>query len=292
MRSSDEYREFPCDLCGATESFEVPHSREFHQAQPIDICSRCGFVYVKRRRSARRIADVWSSDIFGSGYTAATPAVIARLTYVAAFVEQSIGWSGRRVAEIGAGEGSFLTMIREPRYGARVFGIEPSADNCARMKDSGIDRFHGTIEEFTATDTSTSPVDVVAILWTLENCQDCKVMLDGAHRALAPDGHIVVATGSRILVPFKKPLHTYFSQYPADIHAFRFSANTLRAILAVCGFDVVGQNRHIDSDVLCMVAKKTDRRTALAWQGDRPLEVYTFFERWYVDTKMYYPPDA
>ena len=155
----------------------------------------------------------------------------------------------------------------------------------------GIEHVHGTIEDYTAASLPPS-MDVVAILWTLENCQDCRRMLDGAYQALKPGGVVVVATGSRILVPFKKPLHAYLGQNPADTHSFRFSANTLQGILAVSGFETTQINRYLDSDVLCVIARKTDRMTPLRWHGDPPMDVYTFFERWYVDTKMYYPDRA
>jgi hypothetical protein len=284
------YREFPCDLCGDTQSLEVPHSREFHGGAPIDICWSCGFVYVKRRRSAQRIADAWSSEIFGSGYTAAIPAVTARLTYVAELVQTWFGWSGKTVAEIGAGEGHFLQLVGGPPYGARTFGIEPSPANGRLLAQAGIEHYTGTIEDYLASGGAAQrSMDLVSILWTLENCQDCKGMLAGAYAALKPGGYVIVATGSRILVPFKKPLHTYFSQNPADTHAVRFSANTLQGILAVGGFEVVHTNRYIDHDVLCMTARKTDKQAPIAWQGDRATDVHTFFERWYVDTKMYFP---
>jgi SAM-dependent methyltransferase len=286
----DASREFACDLCGETRSLEVPHSREFHGGVPIDICWNCGFVYVRRRRSAQRIAEVWSSEIFGHGYTAAIPAVAARLTYVAELLDSWIGLSGKAVLEIGAGEGHFLRLVAGDRYGARVFGVEPSTANGALLAAAGIEHFTGTIEDYVADGRAAArPVDVVAILWTLENCQDCKAMLAAARSALKPDGHVVVATGSRILVPFKKPLHTYFSSNPADTHAFRFSANTLTGALAVSGFEVAHVNRYLDHDVLCMVGKKSDHSTPVAWTGDSPAAVHTFFERWYVDTKMYFP---
>jgi SAM-dependent methyltransferase len=293
MISTDEekyYKAFPCDLCGSTDSVELPHSREFHQGQPIDICCRCGFVYVKRRRDAARIAEVWSSEIFGHVYTSAIPAVRARLTYVAEFANDRVGLNGKSVCEIGAGEGRGLELLREPRYGAAVFGVEPSGANGGRLRAAGIEHFTGTIEEYVASGQAAgNRFDVVTIQWTLENCQDCRAMLDGAWRILKPGGAIVVATGSRILVPFKKPLHTYFSTLPADVHAFRFSANTLSGLLAVSGFEPVHVNRYIDHDVLCVIGIKTERGREIAWRGDSYLDVYNFFERWYVDTKMYFP---
>jgi len=284
----DCYREYPCDLCGATDPVEVPRCREYSGGQAVHVCRRCGFVYVVRRRSAERIADVWSQEIFGSGYTAAIPAVTARLTYVAEFLRQHVDLAGKTLCEIGAGEGEFLDLIRGPRYGAEPFGIEPSPSNGERLRSLGIRHFTGTAELY-ADRGSTATFDVVAILWTLENCQDCRRMLSIAHGILKPGGWIVVATGSRVLVPFKKPLHTYFSRNPADTHAFRFSANTLCGVLAVSGFDPVHINRYLDHDILCVVGRRLAAGQTAAWQGDDYLAVCQFFERWYVDTKIYFP---
>ena len=280
--------EFPCDLCGETAAVEVPHCREFTNGQPIHICRGCGFVHVKRRRSADDIAATWTEEIFGSGYTAAIPAVTARLTYVAETVRNEIGLDGKRVCEIGAGEGSLLDILRGERCGASVFGIEPSPQNGGLLATAGIPHFTGTIEDFLATGLEQGGFDVAAIVWTLENCQDCRGMLAGARELLADGGHVVVATGSRLLVPFKKPLHTYLSTNEADTHSFRFSANTLQALLTVSGFEVTYVNRFLDHDVLCVIARRSDS-AAGAWQGDSYLDVYSFFERWYVDSKIYFP---
>jgi SAM-dependent methyltransferase len=276
--------EFPCDLCGANEAFEVPHAREYTGGQPVHICASCGFVYVRGRRSAQEIADSWSEEIFGTGYTARIPAVTGRLTHVVETVREEIGLDGKDVCEIGAGEGEFLELARA--RGATAFGIEPSETNCAQIREQGIDCFAGTIEQYQESGEADGRFDVVAILWTLENCQDCRRMLSAAHSLLRPGGHVVVATGSRILVPFKKPLWTYFSANPADTHAFRFSANTLRKALAVSGFRPAYVNRYLDSDVLCVIGERAGPGD---WEGDDPLAVYTFFERWHADTALYYP---
>lgn len=278
--------EFPCDLCGATDAVEVPHARAYTDDQPIHICTSCGFVYVRRRRSAEEIAAAWTEEIFGSGYTAAYPGVAGRLAYVAEVVEQSVGLRGKAVAEVGAGEGFFLELARD-RYGAEVFGIEPSRANCERMRRLGIECVAATIEQYDGLRDGT--FDLVAVLWTLENCQDLRALLGGARRLLAPGGHVVVGTGSRILVPFKKPLWAYLSRNPADTHAFRFSANTIRGALAVSGFDTVHVNRYLDSDVLCVIGTPRDGETE--WPRDDYLAVHGFFERWHADTSLYFPSD-
>ena len=288
MLDSD-YQEFPCDLCGNTEAIEVPHSREYQNNEPIHICQCCGFVYVKRRRSAQRIADVWSQDIFGEGYSAAIPAVKARLTFVAEFIHQNIGLQNKQVCEIGAGEGQFLKTIRQPPYEAIVFGVEPSENNCEILEKLDIPHFNGTIEAYSSDRGNTvAKFDIVAILWTLENCQDCRAMLAAAYQILNPGGFVIVATGSRILVPFKKPLYLYLSKNPADTHVSRFSANTLQGILAVSGFKVTHLNRYIDSNILCAIAKKVGGKETVSWEKDNYLDVYNFFERWHTETKIYY----
>lgn len=276
--------EFPCDLCGATDAVEVPHARAYTNGQPIHICTGCGFVYVKLRRSAEDIATSWTEDIFGAGYTAAVPGVAGRLAYVAEFVEQSVGLRGCSIAEIGAGEGFFLELVRE-RYDGDVFGIEPSPRNCERMRRLGIDCVAATIERYDG--SRDGGFDLVMVLWTLENCQDLRTLLEGARRLLKPGGHAVVATGSRILVPFKKPLWAYLSDNPADTHSFRFSANTIRGALAVAGLETVHVNRFLDSDVLCAIG--TPAGGDIAWPRDDYLAVHGFFERWHADTALYFP---
>lgn len=275
--------EFPCDLCGSAAAVEVPHARAYTDGQPIHICTGCGFVYVKERRSAEAIAASWTDEIFGAGYTAAYPGVAGRLAYVAELVEQSVGLRGRMVVEIGAGEGFFLELARG-RYDAGVFGIEPSPANCERMRGIDIECVAATIERYDGSRDGT--FDLVFVLWTLENCQDLRALLAGARRLLKPGGYVVVATGSRILVPFKKPLWAYLSRNPTDTHSFRFSANTMRGALAVSGFETAQLNRYLDNDVLCAIGASRDGE--IDWPRDDYLAVHGFFERWHADTALYF----
>ena len=288
MKQSVQYENFPCDLCGSTEAVEVPCSRFYTNNEPVHICRHCGFVYVMKRRSAQAIADTWSDKLYGDNYTARIPAVKARQTYVAEFIDTNIGLKGKDVCDIGTGEGQFLEIIRHEEYGANVFGTEASKKNCAKMEKQGIANYCGTIEDFGKSKIIKKyRADIATIMWTLENCRSCRDMLDGAYAILKDDGYIVIATGSRILVPFKKPLHLYLSKNPADTHSFRFSANTLQGLLAVSGFEVKFVNQYLDSDILCMIAQKKKKTEKIAWQGDDFIKVYDFFERWHKETMFY-----
>src|SRR5256714_4064521 len=102
------YKEFACDLCGLNEPIEIPYVRLYTGNQPIHICGGCGFVYVRARRSSEEIARVWSEEIYGDVYTAIkNPAMMARQTFVAEFLASRVDLVGRKVCDIGAGEGFF-----------------------------------------------------------------------------------------------------------------------------------------------------------------------------------------
>ena len=288
MTRKVKYEEFPCDLCGTDDAVEVPYARFYTGNQPVHICKSCGFVYVKLRRSASEIVGTWTKDLYGDGYTARIPAVKARQTYVAEFIDVNIGLKGKKLCDIGTGEGQFLEIVSKEEYGARVFGTEDSKTHCKKMTNLGIPHFQGTIEAFmSSSEIKKYKADIVTVMWTLENCRSCRDMLSGAYQILKEGGHVIVATGSRILVPFKKPLHLYFSKNPTDTHAFRFSANTLQGILAVSGFEVIHVNSYIDSDALCMIAQKKSKSQKIFWKGDDFMKVHNFFERWHNENVFY-----
>lgn len=284
----DVYKEYACDICGSVKAIEVPFVRLYTKGQPVHICKECGFVYVKKRRPSESIACIWTKKMFGKAYTARTPLMLARHMYVAEFINQSIDMDSRKLCDIGAGEGQFLEIIKK-NYGASVLGIEPSKANCMLMKERGIASFNGTIEEYLKNGKFTGgKFDIVTMMWTLENATSCRGLLTGAREILSDSGYIVVATGSRILVPFSKPLHLYFSANPADTHPSRFSFNTLSALLAVAGFKVMYINRYLnDGLVLCVIAKKCRIAEKPRFTGDDFRQVRDFFKRWHKETSYY-----
>ncbi len=281
------FTRFPCDLCGKDDCVEIEVLRPYAGDQVPSVCRNCGFVYVPNSRSSEEVAAVWTDEIFEHAYTARIPAIKARQVYVAEFMDTSIGLSEKSVCDVGGGEGLFLDMLRD-NYGAEVFAIEPSPAYCNAMSKRNIANFAGTVEQYLEQHGAARRFDVVSIIWTLENCASCRVMLETAHKLLNEGGHIVVATGSRLLVPFKKPLHLYVGKAAADSHAFRFSANTLKGLLATNGFEDPLVNRYIDHDVLCAIAQKGDLENTVPWTRDDYRAVLDYFERWHRDTAAHY----
>lgn len=286
---NDKFERFSCEVCGEDNSVEIPVVKEWRAGSVIDVCRNCGFVFVRDRRSSEAIARTWSDEMFGSEYTARIPAVTARHVYVSEFIESVIGFNGKTLCDIGAGEGLFLKNVCDQGFGAEVFGIEPSERNCADMTAASVPCFKGTIEEFLEdTKMADKRFDIVTVMWTLENCRSCRVMVDAAWELLKPNGYIVVATGSRILVPFKKPLHYYISDYSGDTHPSRFSVNSLHNLLASSGFKESHVNRYIDTDYLVVAYQKTEKSAKFEVRKDDYLKVIDFFRRWHKETADYY----
>ena len=289
------YENFACNVCGSWEAKEVDCAPHYTDGQPLHVCSKCGLVYVRKRRTARQIARDWSDRLFNEPgsftpqtYSARIPAIKARQMFVADTIDTQVTLQDKALCDIGAGEGQFLKMVRDV-YGGKPYGIEPSEALCAQLTEDGFDNFCGAIEDYVeAGETKKRNFDIVTMMWTLECSSQPQGMLDAAWRILKKDGIVAVATGSRILVPFKKPLHFYLDPKPLDTHCLRFSANTLQALLISCGFLVTFVNRYIDQDWLFVLAKKSDDLDRNKWQGDSCDEVLGFFERWHRETQTYY----
>jgi ubiquinone/menaquinone biosynthesis C-methylase UbiE len=223
-------------------------------------------------------------------YTArGIPAVSARHVYVAEFMHINVGLKDMATVDIGAGEGVFLQRLAEPAYGARVFGIEPSEANCRLMSRAGVACFNGSIEAYLASPGARSQgFDRATIAWTLENTGSCRGMMAGARALLKTGGFLAVATGSRILVPFKKPLHYFLNPQVAAVHPFFFSTNALRNLFANAGFAVEHVNRYIDTDYLVMIGRALPEPSRAPLVKDDWRAVIDFFRRWHEETRDHY----
>ena len=257
-----------CELCGETDSLDVPGD----PSGKIRICSGCGFVHVKERRHPVEVAAAWSQIYASGGYDPEWPGVRARLYYVALWIQQHVGVTeGDALLDIGAGNGWFLDCMP----GWDGYGLEPTG---------GIpvaDIYAGTVE-VPHPEIDGRTYDLITINWTLENTADPLAMLRYARSRLAEGGHVVVATGSRIGVPFKKRLSAYLPQdqdYPHDTHASRWSANSLERAAMMAGLGWSKNNDYDDRDE--MVCAFTAMEPLVNPTGkDNPAYVRDFFARW------------
>ena len=292
--SDQTFTLYPCDLCAGNELAEIPVAPFYMDGRPLHVCKACGFVQAAYRRTPEALQKMWAEEIYRADaarisdktYTARIPAVVARQTFAVEFLAESIDIRSKSMVEIGAGEGQFLDMLKAPRFDMDVFGIEPSVENCAILTDMGIANFVGTMEEYAEAKNSRR-FNVASLVWTLENCQSASGVLSAAHDTVKPDGHLLIATGSRIGMPFKKPLQYYLGPN-VDVHPFHFSANALTSLMHKAGFQVIAHNRFIDSDYLVLVGKRVETSNDLPLPTDDWQEIVDFFERWHKETQAHY----
>src|SRR5512140_189471 len=147
-----------------------------------------------------------------------------RLRFVAAAVPDG---KGRRLLDIGCGDGSFLLAAQEA--GWDVMGTER---NPVMAHDAGLD-----VEESLDRVTESGTFDCVTLWHTLEHMRDIPFTLSNVARLLKPGGKMVVAVPdfgglqARIFGP--KWLH-------ADVprHLYHFDAKALLYCLSIGGFSV------------------------------------------------------
>ena len=294
-----ENNKYPCDICKSNDLARIPSLSKYTGGDKIFTCKNCGFVFVTERRSSDQVANSWSDEIFATAknpssqsetFTATRPAIKARLLHVLETANQEIGIENKSLCDIGAGEGVFLNYAKLLFENTELFGIEPSKRNCKILSNLSIKNFQGTIQDYLdASNHQKQLFDIVTILWTLEATQNCVEVMNMIHNILKPNGHIIVATGSRILMPFKKPLQYYVNDKPQDTHCFRFSYNSLTNLLKLTGFSPIFSNRYIDNDILCMIGKKEElKKDQNEILKDDYHEIINFFDRWAKDSQNYY----
>ncbi len=287
------YNKFSCDVCGSDRTIKIDAVKFYNKKESIEVCANCGFVFCQNRRDVETMLNDWKKNLYknkfdSSTYDSRNPAVYARLTYASEFLKKHVKLKGKTLCDVGAGKGEFIEFLREGKLDLKeIYGVEPSNENKEFLDKKIINCFTGGIEEFVIS-RSFKKFDIVSLNWTLENTQSAKNSLEICYKMLSPGGYILISTGSRILVPFKKPLQYYIPKSThLDVHPFHFSANSIRALLNNAGFGGFIFNRYIDTEYLCVVAKKLKNKPRKITSCDNPEEIIKFFNRWHLESKYY-----
>lgn len=268
-----------CDICGCEEFTPIKAAQPYVGDEQVPVvCRGCGFIYVRERRSAKEVIKSWKKLYMTNGYDPTLPGVRARLWYVADWINQKYGLSGKTVFDVGGGNLWFSRVCREQYATSTVSSYDPCME-----PDHG-DEIGPPFEDVALPYRvgTGSPSDFVTINWTLENCTDCIGMLRTARNCLKQDGTLIVATGSRILVPPRKRMRDYFSLNPADTHCFRWSASSLRMAAEKAGFKHDGSNDWRQNDVLLMSFKIAEPAMQMIFKPDSTIadDILAFFDKW------------
>jgi SAM-dependent methyltransferase len=150
------------------------------------------------------------------------------------------GGGGRKLLDIGCGDGSFLLGARS--VGWQVAGTEL---NPGPARDAGLE-VYGTVEEF----AGYALFDCITMWHTLEHMRDIPAMLANIAGLLKPEGRLIIAVpdfgGLQAGLFGPKWLH-------ADVprHLYHFNRDSLRYSLNTSGFTILRRwHQEIEYDLL------------------------------------------
>jgi SAM-dependent methyltransferase len=230
----------PCRLCGkpgTQPALSLPNSprniqnllraEDLARDRAIDLqvrqCTRCGFV---------QLPPVLDDDYYDDYLMRAnhSPQMESHQQQQASGFIHRFGLTGKRVIEVGCGEGSGMKHLQAA--GAVVFGVEPSRRLREIAVASGlpVEGCYVTAEGRLAH----GPFDAFVSRQVLEHVPDIHDFLTGVHRNLIPGavGLIEVPSLEKALLD-----HRYYDFF--SDHVNYFSLNTLALAVAMNGFEVL-----------------------------------------------------
>lgn len=247
----------PCPVCGNTDeanemypqrvdlsrlggmSYASRKEPEYMSLRMV-VCPGCDLLYAPRIPSSSFLADAYAETEYDSDIEACHAAA----SYAGALRSLLERLPDRESAlEIGAGNGSFLSHLRQMGF-ARVTGIEPSrnAANAAPPELRPLIR----IESFDAAKLPRAHFSLIVANQTLEHVEDPYRLLSAIRSLLKPDGAVMIVSHNyrhwlMRLMGARSPI--------VDIeHLQIFSRGSLTRALLRAGFDApeIGsfQNRY------------------------------------------------
>jgi len=196
----NDLEDVPCPLC-RSESRDVIRKRP--DGLVVNLCSRCGLLFVSPRPSDLALAKFYSdymllhgrgdyrSEDYWMGIRNSQYALATSDPRILFLVSHGIKIRGMRVLDVGCGNGSFLLKCR--RLGASsVVGVEPEKKMANAAKSHlDIEVYDGYLENMPE---DKGLFDLVVLWDVLEHLSDpCRVMRQIVER-LEPDGAIAAMT--------------------------------------------------------------------------------------------------
>lgn len=163
---------------------------------------------------------------------------------------------GKRVIEIGCGDGVFLDMLKE--CGVDVYGTEYSPELFAKCKSDGFNVFN-IYADSPETKISNFKFDAFLILNFLEHFPDPVSALRGIFNNLSDSAVGIVEVPNLDMILQKQ----IYSEIMRD-HLFYYTADSLTNLLSLCGFDVMERDSVWHDYVLTMIVRK---RKPVAFEG-------------------------
>ena len=222
---------------------DIPSAEELEEEKGIDLqlcqCPSCGLVQFDCEPVS------YYRDVIRAGGFSSTMQELRRSQY-RHFIELC-QLEGKKIIEIGCGQGEFLTVLRE--FPVQVFGIEHRKDLVIKAQNAGLNVWN----DFTETAEQMikgAPFDAFLSFNFLEHQPDPNTMLRCIYNNLSVGGVGLVTVPSLDYIvsndSFYELLHDHIANYSED---------TLRFLLNRNGFIVI-ESTIVNRDTISMIVKK------------------------------------
>jgi 2-polyprenyl-3-methyl-5-hydroxy-6-metoxy-1,4-benzoquinol methylase len=238
-----------CNLCGADDGLErYPSSIKpgergdwqafccthsgYGQHHTIVQCQRCGLVYTDPRPNDHDIVETYQA-VEDPLYLEEREGRVLTFEHHLKPLERLTGPpNGRPLLDVGCYTGVFVEI--SARHGWEAWGVDPSRWAVEQAQAQGLHVIQGTLE---TADLPEAHFDVVTMWDVIEHVTDPCGTLQQAYRLLKPGGLVVVHT-MNIDSPFARLMGGHWP-WLMEMHIYYFSRRTLRAMLELCGFQVL-----------------------------------------------------
>jgi 2-polyprenyl-3-methyl-5-hydroxy-6-metoxy-1,4-benzoquinol methylase len=203
-------------------------------------CAQCGCY----RIDPAPVASDEEAATFYTGYydrpvASAGPTPVATRSsrfWKAVALEPTLQQVGRRVADIGCGEGTLCGELRAAGW-PEVVGLDVSRSRIerARARQPGIEFYHRPIEQ---TPIAEGTCDLIVMDNVIEHLPAPLGTLTTLRRYLAPRGRIVVITPNMCSGHFELLGRRWTPELAPHAHVFLFTASSLTRLLGDAGYSV------------------------------------------------------
>ena len=233
------------ELSGMPASAQnIPSAQEVREDRGISLrlcrCGRCGLVQFDCPP-----VDYYRDVIRSGGYST-TMARLRREQY-RRFL-QTCGLEGKKILEVGCGQGEFLKVLTE--FPVQAYGVEHRKDLVQKAAAAGLSVWEGFTETPDTVLGSEGPYDGFLSFNFLEHQPEPGVMLDCIRRNLTEAG------AGLITVPSLEYILKYDGYYELiRDHLAYYTFDTLRYLLERHGFQVL-EEEMVNRDTLSVIVKK------------------------------------
>lgn len=232
----------------------------------------------------------WNKRYKNKKYSSKSSHFVSRHAYVISQIENCIKFKKKfknlKVADLGCGNGGFVNLLNKLSNQKIIVGFDESEynykSNNKYKKNKKIKFVRSAIEQINEKKFN-NYFDLIVLTWTLSCCSNPLVVLDKIKKIIKPNGVLVIAESSRILV---QPVYKleYYLDTKSNIDTFvnypwRFSYNSLNNLLMLKNFKLIHCNdyRHNENMVMVFESRKFIKKK---YKFDDYKKIITFFKKW------------